>query len=146
MVIKSNLEVFDRTNERHMDALSKIAYYDFRKNLSNLTSKLSSNIFFYDESKIYYVDQDGNFYISIVGINKDCNDTEFLIGSHKIYHVYSEYSYMLNEALTKKWQKVMKEAYPNSDYVDILRTELEQERQIEIDRINRKYNHRIQNL
>ena len=127
MIFNKDLFDFDKTNEMHLEALQKLAFYDFRKQLNELLLKLTPKLFFVEESKKYLVDNNGNFYVSMVAIDKDYNDLEYLIGSHKIYFRYSDISYFESTDLTSKWRKIMKQTYPNSDYVDVIKAEIEQE-------------------
>lgn len=137
------LDKFDESSENHQYAIKKIKDYRFDTNFEILKEiSGNENLCEFNITKLVV----GGTSLAIRcsnGYSMMC----YLIDCFNVYKkTISSSVYEKDIELTKKWRRIMKETYPDSDYVEDARNFIQQEKQELIQTINLEFNDQIQNL
>lgn len=135
-----NLEYFYEVEKYKQDfALRKINNYCFKNNLDTIR-ELFEKPGLDDGVFTFFIDKQNNIFIK-VSMVKDFTVYSYYINAFSVYSgLYSTGVIVKDRELTKKWRKIMKEAYPDTKYVEDAQKFLKEELRINQDKLINEFN------
>ena len=138
-----SLTKFDESSDNHQYAIKKIKDYRFDTNFEILKEiSGNENLCEFNITKLVV----GGTSL-VIRCSNGYSMMCYLIDCFNVYKkTISSSVYEKDIELTKKWRRIMKETYPDSDYVEDARNFIQQEKQELIQTINLEFNDQIQSL
>jgi len=151
-IYTNNLMKYDATCEEHKYSLKKIKGYRFDKNVDLLNELFKGDFCIsndvYEENIEKLVGTGNNLYVKFKKEYYKGVRIIYLVNAFNVYfkreNVSNEYEKDIE--LTIKWRNIMKEAYPESTYVEDAEKFLTQEFNEDQEELLRNYNEQLENI
>lgn len=128
-IYSENLNEYDKTNKV---VLNKIKDYRFDKNFEIIQELFNGDKIC--QKDLIPVTDGKDLYLLLSLFNDDYDEYRYLFNAYNVY-IYDTYYYAQDESLTRKWRKIMKNAYPASLYVKDVKNLLQEEKEKRIEAV-----------